>query len=134
MFPDRFDDEAFLDEGCAGCDFFYPADVKRLEHLVQLSKMLCDERVVAAAAYADLMGVKACPDELNENVESERRLEAGYLHFKLADSLESARFLIAGIKELGAKQAADGSYRRQLLPDSKTSCEVRETANVLRWK
>ncbi len=52
LFPDHFDCSDIIVNGYSNNDFFFPAGTEEPIHLVRLHEMICDERVVAAGAYA----------------------------------------------------------------------------------
>lgn len=102
LFPDRFDHPDTIADGFSINDFFLPYGVRSTGHLTQLNEMICDERVIAAAAFVrhhegGLNGLS--PEEQESLSESKKRLEQNYQQFKLADSPSAARLLIQEVEQ-----------------------------------
>ncbi len=110
VFPEHFDgsDDTIAD-GYRSNDFFYPSGINKPVHLARLTDLICDERVIAAGAYSASF-LDRYPGLLNDEAHeaiagSRKRLEENYLFFKLADSPETARFLIRQIEQEAQNQA-----------------------------
>ncbi len=109
-FPAEFFDRGFISDGwnCFG-SFFLPLGDENPLHLVQLHNLLSAERAVAEYAYLNFLypyPSETCDDEIHEyDVEARKHLEELYVDFRLADSPETARFLIRHIEEQGVQQA-----------------------------
>ncbi len=83
-------------------------------HLHQLEDMVYNERLIAAAAYRLNQYPQSLNDKEREFVADTREmLEEFYLHFKLADSPEAARFLIRQIEEDACSQGRNASQLRR---------------------
>lgn len=99
--------------GDSGAYFFCPEDGKgeQPRHLLALDKLINDERTIAG--YAFYNAIDPYPgDTLREDdrcwvQECRSELEQSYQRFKLADSPESARFLIEHIEGQAAKQGLE---------------------------
>lgn len=111
VFPERFGRcDGALRDGYPECDFFAPGTDRIVsEHQLRLTELLGNERVVAAGSYFRRF-LAQIPDVLDEEewevvALAERQLEEGYQYFKLADSPETARFLIEQVKAEGVAQA-----------------------------
>ena len=107
VFPDRFDTvKGNLTDGFE--NFFFPVDYESPTQLVKLAEMLSEERVLAE--YAFYHAIESAPNEILDEEcrwcegEARKKLEKLYQEFKLADSPETARFLIQQIQEQGAQQ------------------------------
>ena len=108
IFPQHFDGHGLIVDGYANNDFFFPFGAEQPTHLVRLTEMICDERVVAAGAFYETLGDKELAVNVEEREaidESKTRLEQNLQFFKLADSPETARLLIRQIEEQGEQQA-----------------------------
>jgi hypothetical protein len=107
MFPTHFDGHGLIVDGFTNNDFFFPQGPEDPPHLLKLTQLVCDERVVAAGAFYATLGNKELEltDEERESIaRSKARLEKNLEFFKLADSLETARLLIRQIEEQGEQQ------------------------------
>lgn len=106
VFPSLFDNGSALSNGVSA--FFSPEPGAK--HLQDLNDIINYERTVAEFGFYD--EVDPFPsdtlDERCKQVRDEARdgLEMLYLQFKLADSPESARFLISHVEEQARQQAA----------------------------
>jgi hypothetical protein len=113
IFPKHFDGQGLIVDGFANNDFFFPSAAEKPDHLMRLTELICDERVVAAGAfcetrYGERRGYREESQVAEEReciVQSKRRLEENLQRFKLADSPETARMLIRQIEEQGEQQA-----------------------------
>jgi len=115
IFTEHFDGHGLLVDGYTNNDFFFPSACEKPAHLMRLTELICDERVVAAGAfYQTLYGDERGYDEESQVIEereciehSKSRLEENLQFFKLADSPETARLLIRQIEEQGEQQVRD---------------------------
>ncbi len=109
-FPAEFFDRGFISDGWNFFgSFFLPLGDEKPLHLLQLHNLLSAERAVAEYAYLSVFDPypsETCDDEIREyDLEARKHLEELYVDFRLADSPETARFLIRHIEEQGAQQA-----------------------------
>jgi hypothetical protein len=114
IFPKHFDGDGRLLDGYANNSFFCPLAAEEPAHLMRLTELICDERVVAAGAFFQaLYGDNHGYEKGSESIEEEREcierakadLERNLQFFKLADSSETARLLIRQIEAEGERQA-----------------------------
>jgi hypothetical protein len=108
-FPAEFFDRGKIDDGWDSYgSFFFPLGHENPLHLVQLHNLLSAERAVAEYAYLNVLDPypsETCDEEIHEyDAEARKHLEELYVHFRLADSPETARLLIRHIEEQGAQQ------------------------------
>ena len=90
--------------------FFFPRGLEKPEHLVFLTDLISDERLVAVAAffreYERIHKVEMIFEEDHETIAiGKASLEQQYQYFKLADSPQTARMLIGLVELQGIKQA-----------------------------
>jgi hypothetical protein len=113
LFPESFDQPGPLRDGFGY--FFLPADTEEPEHLMQLTRLISDERITVSGAfhatYDHLPDAKLDPDELECIDDARKELEDLYQFFKLADSPETARLLIRQVEEEGERQARQAMDR-----------------------
>lgn len=109
VFPQHFDGSDTIADGYSNNDFFFPESTEQPHHLMRLTQLICDERVVASGGYYRSFKDKYPEVYEHDDVEciehSKRRLEDNYQFFKLADSPETARLLIQQVEEEGEQQA-----------------------------
>lgn len=108
LFPSHFDCPESIADGYSKNDFFLPQNACEPAHLVQLTDLICDERIIASGAFNECY-VDRYPDLLLEVdreiiAEAKQRLEDNYQFFKLADSPETARLLIRQVEDEGRNQ------------------------------
>jgi len=111
-FPEMFE-EGLLKDGYGR--FFFPLEHDDPPHLGRLNDLLSAERVLAD--YAFYNAINPYPSEtLDEECHwcasnARENLEHLYQEFKLADSPETARFLIRHVEEQGAQQGERAKSR-----------------------
>ena len=115
LFPAHFDQPDTIGDGYASNDFFWPSGDGEPKHLAKLTKLICDERLVASGAfyrcYLDRYPELLNHEDLHWIEVSKRQLEDSYQQFRLADSPESARLLIRQVEEEGERQALQDQAR-----------------------
>jgi hypothetical protein len=110
IFTKHFDGRGLIVDGYTNNDFFFPSAPEKPSHLMRLTELICDERVVAAGTFYQTLGneqIELNHEEREVIEDSKGRLEKNLQFFKLADSPETARLLIRQIEEQGAQQARD---------------------------
>jgi hypothetical protein len=108
LFPRHFDCPESIADGYSKNDFFLPQNPNEPVHLVRLTELICDERIVASGAFYQCY-VDRHPELLEEEDhkiigEAKQRLEDNYQLFRLADSPETARLLIRQVEDEGTNQ------------------------------
>ena len=108
LFPKHFDCPESIADGYSKNDFFLPQNACEPAHLVQLTELICDERIVASGGFKQCY-VDRYPELLLEAdreiiAEAKQRLEDNYQLFRLADSPETARLLIRQVEDEGRNQ------------------------------
>jgi hypothetical protein len=113
LFPDNFDKPGMLRDGFG--DFFFPSGVEEPEHLMELTRLISEERITAAGAFHAMYDhppdAKLDAEELECIDDAKKKLVGLYQFFKLADSPETARLLIRQVEEEGERQARQAMDR-----------------------